>query len=237
MTRTIGMLEATLASKPMGRFLEAARANTAPPCSASRFLLAVTTGLPPSSAARTSWRDWSVPPHDLHDYVYLRSANQFFPIGNEARTTWNVLRLNAERLAYDRNLEPNAASPLDQAGVLGDNARRGAANCAKADDTDPHCSHNFVKGHCWLQCCNPNSTGYLAEFVDQSREVTTGACILIVLDSPNISVREFTVLSRASFTSMTRVTSLNCDFRIECAILHSFGKACRWEGTTGRIYG
>jgi hypothetical protein len=54
--------------------------------------------------------------------------------------------LTPERLAYDRNLEPNTASPLDQAGVLGDNARRGAANCAKADDTDAHCSHNFVKG-------------------------------------------------------------------------------------------
>ena len=39
------------------------------------------------------------------------------------------------------------------------------------------------------------------------------------------------------FTNMTKVTSLNCDFRIECAILHSFGKACRREGTTGRTYG
>lgn len=31
---------------------------------------------------------------------------------------------------------------------------------------------------------------------------------------------------------MTKVTTLNCDFRIECAILHSFGKACRWKGAT-----
>src|SRR5277367_671849 len=28
---------------------------------------------------------------------------------------------------------------------------------------------------------------------------------------------------------MTKVTALNCDFGIECAILHSFGKVCRWE--------
>ena len=62
MTRRIGIPPATLASKPIGRLCDAARRNSSSPCSASKFLLAVTTGLPCSSEERRSSSDSPVPP-------------------------------------------------------------------------------------------------------------------------------------------------------------------------------
>src|SRR5579863_1965606 len=85
------------------------------------------------------------PPDDLDDDINLGSANYFSPIGKQACAVRNVLRFNPRAPAYGGDLEPNVASPLNQAGVLREDARRGAANRAKANDTDAHCFHVQVE--------------------------------------------------------------------------------------------
>jgi hypothetical protein len=77
--------------------------------------------------------------HDLDNHVHFGSANEFFPIEHEACMAGDILRVDSRAPAYERNFKPNAASSLDQVGVLRDDVRRRAAHRAKPDDTYTHC--------------------------------------------------------------------------------------------------
>lgn len=112
--------------------------------------------------------------------------------------------------------------------MLGDNARRGAANSTKADDADANFCHHFVE--CAdLEFQANKKPLRLHRSIIQGDELTWGP-LSMLLSAP--TAPRNTLLSEVSFTNITKVTPLNCKFRFDCAILHSEarGKETMVEG-------
>jgi len=107
MTRRMGMPPATLASKPIGRFLATARAKSSSPCSARSF----------------------------DDYVDVGGVEEFAPAGGDACAFGGFGFGNGLAAADGGDDKLHSAAALDEGGVFGDDVGRGAADGSESDNS------------------------------------------------------------------------------------------------------
>ena len=79
----------------------------------------------------------------FHYDVHVFSLDNLFPVGDHACAGRGVLGLYARAPAHRRHFELEAASLLDEVGVLGNNVCAGAADGPEANYTDTDLPHRF----------------------------------------------------------------------------------------------
>jgi hypothetical protein len=155
-------------------------------CVATRFLFAVTTGLPCFKLASTSCRASSVPPNGLHGHIDIAVSDKLIPIGKHPGTHGDVFCLHAWASAHSSNIEPNSAALSDQIGMLGNNLRRRPTDCAEACHAYTNSVHGLIRSGTYSLVDRAPSLDneFTLSAVTRALMATSTECCQILLRAP-----------------------------------------------------